>query len=202
MLRKGQLVVSQYKANDLRNCAFINFFILAGEVAENDPFQHASLIGFQELPYLIQDSMCRVVAWIAIDTSADTRECNALHFVLDGQFQTATVAAAEQVFRAVLGVIDGTNGVDDTLTREIVSISDLGITSVATTQFPTFLHEVWTSGAVDGTIDAATAKKGFIGSIDDTVNLKLCNVTANQGDDIIESLGWLIDGIGNGSQTV
>lgn len=51
---------------------------------------------------------------------------------------------------------------------------------------------------MDSAVDAAAAQEGFIGCVDDTVHLELCDVGADEGDGVVVELRGGGEGFGHG----
>ena len=62
-------------------------------------------------------------------TGGDAAKRNALHTVLLGQLQTGTVAGGQQalIIQGHTTLNDGADGMQDIITRQIVSLGDFGL---------------------------------------------------------------------------
>lgn len=85
------------------------------------------------------------------------------------------------------------------LAGEVERARDLRITRVAAVERAAFVFQCWAGGSVDGAVDAATAQEGFVGRVDDAVDLELCDVVADRRDCVVVSLvGGCDFGFGGG----
>lgn len=50
---------------------------------------------------------------------------------------------------------------------------------------------------MNGAVDAAAAEEGFVGGVDDAVDLEFGYVIADKRDGVVEGLGRFIEGVGS-----
>jgi hypothetical protein len=112
---------------------------------------------------LANSSSCCLIARIAIDTSAQRTECDALATILCGQVERAAVARLQQAGVLALFLsapVDRTDSVDDLLAWQFVAISDLGVACVTTVESFAFAQKSSASCAVDGAVDTSSTVSG------------------------------------------
>lgn len=120
-----------------------------------------------------------------VNAGADCREGDQVDVVFCGQSQTGLVTRAQQIiFIALTAVPHRSNRVDDVLRGELVSGSDLRHARGASTQFPALFEQFRSSGSMDGAINTTAAQQGFIGGIDDRVDLELADVPCENLDPV------------------
>lgn len=167
----------QAASGNIRYHPLIGGLVLSLEATEDHTLQLSDVVWFlQESPNFVNGCPSGLLAGVSVHTRAQRRESNALHSILDGQLQTATVAAPEQrlLTVAALGLldkIDGANSMDDLLAWQTVRVRDLGVTCAAAVESATFTEQIRASGTVDGAINASTTEKGLVGRVDDAINL-------------------------------
>jgi hypothetical protein len=62
--------------------------------------------------------------------------------------------------------------VDHELCRQVISARQFGVAGPAATQPAALGKELGAGGAMNGTINATTAQQGFVGGVDDGINLQ------------------------------
>ena len=78
----------------------------------------------------------------------------------DGQLQAIAITGGKQIVFIVFPIApDGADGVDDMFGWKLMTAGDLGITRIAAAKFPAFFEESFTSRAMNGAIDAASAQE-------------------------------------------
>jgi len=122
------------------------------------------------------DAGC-TIRWKRVDAGADGGKCDGADLMLAGEFKTAAVAACEEiVFIAVASMPDGADGVEDPFGRESETGSGLGVAGGAALKFAAGSKKFGAGGAMNGSIDAATAEERGIRGVHDRVNSLCCDV--------------------------
>lgn len=68
------------------------------------------------------------------------------------------------------------------LRGQLISLGDLRLAGFAAIEGAAFSDEIWAGGTVDGSVDAAAAEEGGVGSIDNCVDSKGRDVAADKAD--------------------
>ena len=113
----------------------------------------------------------------AVDTGADAGEGDALQAVLLGQTHGGVVTGGEQLALVLVATIpDGSDGMDDFLTRQTVGIGHLALPRLAAAQRAAFLQQLDTCRPVDGAIYTTAAQQTPVGGIHDCIDLERRNI--------------------------
>jgi len=103
--------------------------------------------------------------------------------MLGGQHDRATVAGRQRrVLAALAAVPDRSHRMNDVASRQAITAGDLGLAGGTAAQSTAFGEQLRTGGAMDGTVDAATAEQRIVRCIDDGVHIERGDV----GDDDVK----------------
>lgn len=168
---------------DLRKHLVVRSDVLRLEGDKDDSLNTVA-VPVQKVADRLACHMSSLQAWVTIDSSADAGECKSLDATHDGQFQRFLVATSEKMLALlrVSTVVHRADSVDDTLGREIVPPRDPSLTSGTAAEAFALIKEAFASGAVDGAVDTAAAKKGFVRRVDNGVELEFSDVAAGEAD--------------------
>ena len=87
------------------------------------------------------------------------------------EFDGPPIARGQQLVLAFTTALpDRTNRMNDVPRLKTIASGDLGVAGFAAAKLAAFGEQLGPGGAVDGAIDAATAKQGGIRGVDDRVN--------------------------------
>lgn len=106
----------------------VSINILHLEGAEHDLVQLLAILSVKELPHDTSGDGRSLAARVSVDSSADSTESDAAAAVLDSELQAGLVAALQLLLgglRCEL-IVDGADGVDDLLARQVIGAGDLG----------------------------------------------------------------------------
>lgn len=138
---------------------------------------------FDEVNGRLQRVVGSQVQRIAISTGADRRKRDAAALQFDRQSQTGTICR-RQFDRFILSTTspDGANGVKNIFCRQIAGRGSDGAAcrtalGKTTLRIP---HDCRSANAMNGPIDAASARKLTVGRIHDRVHVLLSDVALNQ----------------------
>ena len=108
-----------------------------------------------------------------VDTGADAGEGDALKMVFLGQTHGRIVTGGQQLALVLVATIpDGSDGMDDFLTRQTVGIGYLALPRLAAAQRAAFLQQLNTCRPVDGAIYTSAAQQTPVGSIHDRIDFE------------------------------
>jgi hypothetical protein len=126
---------------------------------------------------------CRAGSREAIGSSGDGREGDRCQPMVEGKIETVRVAQREQAILVVCASApDRTNGVDHIAGGQAEARCDLRLPGLAPAKPGAGRAELRPRGAMDGAIDPATAKQGFVGGIHDGINVEGGDVAFDNGD--------------------
>src|SRR5579872_3057856 len=136
--------------------------------------------------------------WKSIDSSADGREGDGMQAGLECHGKAVAIAISQQlVFIAISTLPHRTNGVDHMLRQQIKARSDFCLAHLATAKVSAEFIKALSSGAVNRSIDAATAEQRGIGCIYDGVDVEIGNISHYDSEPFIFGIHFFLPvGIG------
>jgi hypothetical protein len=174
------------RGENLWNRLVVRIDIDGHECDEHNSREFASLFTFKELPHSLASDLSGRFVGESVDTCADSTESNGLHAIVDGNFQTLVITLGKALFRGLVHVVDRSDGVDNMLGGEVISLGNDSVASLNGTKWSALLSKLGTCSGMDGAIDAGTAKESLVGSIDDGIELQLGDVSLDQADAVIK----------------
>lgn len=134
---------------------------------------------------------CRLTARVAIDARAECAEGHRPTLVINRHVQARRVAAAEEALaaRVIVLVVNRADRVNHLAAGQAVCIGDFGAARGAAVELAAFFEKARACGAVDSTVDAAAAEEGVVGSVDNGIDSEGGDVSADEGDAVVECLG-------------
>lgn len=100
----------------------------------------------------------RAIGRKAIRAGADGGESNRLNLMRHGQLQAIAITGGKQIVFIVFPIApDGSGGMDDMFGWKLMTAGDLGISGVAAAKPSAFFQKSFTSRAMNGAIDSASA---------------------------------------------
>lgn len=134
-------------------------------------------------PRLPHSDLRRWAFWKVIYARRNRRERHALHLMLAGQLKTTPIARCK-FFRlsAFPAVPYRPDRMEDPSGGKAKSWRRFGVAYVASGQNSANMKQIRPRGPVDRPIHTSSAKQGSVGSIDDSVRIPLCNISANYGE--------------------
>lgn len=92
--------------------------------------------------------------WIAIDARADTRESQRNCTCRTGQLDGAPIARCQEFWLSIAASTpDRTHRVNDVLGLESVALGEFRVASLAASEQPAFVYQLWARGAMNGAIN-------------------------------------------------
>jgi len=135
---------------------------------ERDVFgQNVSVQPREDCP---QSDACRLLQRISIRTGADRREGDGFQLVTFDQLETGPICALQQLFLALYSAVPhGADGVDHVPRRQTVAAGQPCLAGRTSVQGTAFGQQVGPCSRMDGSVNAANAKKLLVGGVDDGV---------------------------------
>src|SRR5262249_51698582 len=96
-------------------------------------------------------------------------------------------AGEHRVLAEAPALPDRADGMDDPLRRQVVAVGKDCLARVAVPDAPALFPEPRPGRAVDGAADAATRQQGFVGRVDDAVDVQLGDVAVDQRDALVHA---------------
>jgi hypothetical protein len=151
---------------------------LFGEAAENEVCDGRS--GRQRVDHRIHGNPRGTIGWKTIDSGGDGSKGNRRQAVGLAQLHGAAVTRRQRLVLAFAAAVpDRSDGMNDMPRRKPVAMGDLGIAGLAAAKCAALRDQPRSGGAMDCTIDPASAEQRGIRGVDDGVNAQCGDV----GDD-------------------
>jgi hypothetical protein len=111
--------------------------------------------------------------WEAVDAGRDGGKRDGFAGVFAGEVEALTVAACEAcVFVVGATMPDWADGMEDPFCGEIEAWGGLGVACVAASEQAARVEKVWAGGAMNGSVDSASAEERAVRGVDDCVHFE------------------------------
>jgi hypothetical protein len=155
-------------------------------IAEHDePYFGQGRVFCHKFPDGVKCDAGRLIDWKAVHAGAEGRKSDRANVMAEGEAQAVQVRIPKEPwFVRSSPSPDGADGVDDVTSFEVSRGGDYRLTGRAATQSCidclAFLQDLWSTGTMNGAIDAATAKQAWICCVNDCLGVLFGNVPADK----------------------
>ena len=117
---------------------FIDLIVLPVKTAHRHMHDIAFVVG-EPAPYRAHGDPRSFLLGISVDPGGNVREDNAVDVVLHSDVQGISIAGGEELRIVLVSVVNGSHRMDHIFCRKVVAAGDLGLSGVASVQFPALL---------------------------------------------------------------